>query len=805
MPPAPTPPPQGRGERGTCGAIADALLLLSASTASAQPYALDVVILRSDHRFLATEAFRERFPSRFANEVRRALGPAVQVTTTETHPNADTLRREGLGAPLDAGNAVTDRRTIFLRLRYDAGEFVVEARDVDGYTGLVSPGVVSARTGDRDQLSTLAAGLVANSFAVVGDVGKVQGDHAELRLLGGFGADVRPGDVFAASRIVVQEGRRLGQRIDWLVLEAEKAPHTGVIPCRIHRRYRDNGLDATSGTTYRALRLPAGSHPLELRLVEPKTLEPVSGVQAKIRAAGREVDVESDAQGMVRSKVALDRLAIVTFRSGGKDIARVPVPLVGDRPNCPLTVGADTDEETAHEVRREQWSARIVRDLALVDQRIGELPFELGRSLEEAKRHAQQTIALIDAEVKDLRTEQRELERIAPTSMKRGEADLARLAEQRSRLEETIRGFDQAIAEREASDQRRKESIALAQRAALFESQARFDEALVLYDQALAKSPELKKVREHVETLRAGWALRGNEHEQARKFLVEIWPRLAAEEVPAHLVVAEQALETCRKVGDKLTPRRFTATSGEQLKKIVDVMEPLRRSLSPEARDQLPMWKETVAKLRRLNNPRRDGDRVPQRTHATRPPRELDAEASPTVDLSFRRRGCLHGGAEGAGVFPDRFRRLSFRCDGVGRQFSHGDRRLVQPLVRGPAGRRRPHLRAREDRVLLQRPGGDADPGRRGGHRLGRRRSPANAQGHRTARPRSSDLDVGGGGESRRGNGADPHGASVSLDRPGGERAAFADRCLDVGRRRRGAWCLPGSPVGLCWIRFSAC
>jgi tetratricopeptide (TPR) repeat protein len=584
------------------------VLLLSASTAAAQSpsYGLDLVILRSDHRFLATEAFRERFPRRLANEVRLALGPLVPVTITETYPNADTLRRDGLEAPLDAVNAVTDRRTGFLRLRYDAGEFVVEYRYIDGYTGLVSPRVVTARTGDRDQLATLAAGLVAHSFAAIGAVGKVEGDHADLHLFRGFGGDVRPGDVFAVSRIVVQEGRRLGQRIDWLVLEAEKTAQSGVVRCRIHRRYLDDRLDGAAGTvTYHALQLPAGSHPLELRLVaDLKTLEPVSGVQTKIRSAGREVDVESDAQGLVRSKVALDRLAIVTFRSGGKDIARVPVPLLGDRPVCPLRVGADTDEETAHELRREQWSARILRDLALVDQRIGELQFELNRSLEDAKAHAQQTIALIDAEVKDLRREQRELERIAPApaAMKRGEADLGRLAQQRPRLEETIRGFDQAIAEREASGQRRKEAIALAQRASLFESQARFDEALVLYDQALARSPDLKKVRKHAEALRSRWALHGKEHEQARKFIVETWPRLAAEDIPTHLVLAEQALETCRKVGDKLTPRRFTAANGELRKKIVDITEPLRRSRSPEARDQIRIWTEAIATLSRLDD-----------------------------------------------------------------------------------------------------------------------------------------------------------------------------------------------------------
>jgi tetratricopeptide (TPR) repeat protein len=584
--------------------IAVLTLLLSTAAVQAQsaaPYAFDLVILRSDHRFLATEAFRERFPRAVADRIRLALGSAVQVTATETHPLADTLRRDGLGAPLDAVNAVTDRRTCFLRLRYDAGEFVVESRYVDGYTGLVSPRVVTARTGDRDQLAALAAALLADGFAVVGDVADVKGDHAELHLRGGFGGAVRPGDVFAVSRLGVQEGRWLGQRIEWLVLETEKTAQAGVVPCRIHRRYKDSQLDPAPGTIYRALRLPAGNYPLELRLIDRQTSQPLVGVQVKIRSAGREESVESDAQGLVRSRTPLDRLAIVTLRSGGKDIARLPVPLLGARPVCELSVGAESDEETDHEVRREQWTGRLVRDLALVDQRFGELPFELGRSLEDARRHAEQTIALIDAETKDLGTEKRALERIAPGSMKRGEADLARFAEQRARLVETIRRFDQAIAEREASDQRRKEAIALGQRAELYASQARFEEALALYDQALSKSPELKKFRERADALRAGWALHGDEHKQARKFLVETWPALSAEEIPNHLNVAEQALETCRKVGDKLTPQRFLAADGEHRKKIVELIESLRRSQTPEAREQRREWTATLATMYRLN------------------------------------------------------------------------------------------------------------------------------------------------------------------------------------------------------------
>jgi hypothetical protein len=337
-----------------------------------------------------------------------------------------------------------------------------------------------------------------------------------------------------------------------------------------------------------------------MRLVVPKTFEPVANVQVKIRSGAREIDARSDSQGIVRSSTPLDRLAIVTLRFGGKDIARMPVPVLGERVSCEDKVGAETDEETAQELRREQWESRIVRDLVLVDQRIGELQFELGTSLEAAKKHAAETIALIDAETNDLRAEERELDRIAPGSTKRGVADLGGLVQRKTRLQAATLAFDNAIAERDASTQRRKEAMALATRAALLESQSKFDDAIVLYDQALAKSPELTKVREAADALKKGWALHGNDHEQARKFIVSTWPRLSVDELANDLVRAERALEVCRNVGDKLTPRSFRATSEGHLAKILAAIAPLRRSVSPDAQTQVRTLSQTGEEIRRL-------------------------------------------------------------------------------------------------------------------------------------------------------------------------------------------------------------
>ena len=55
------------------------------------------------------------------------------------------------------------------------------------------------------------------------------------------------------------------------------------------------------------------------------------------------------------------------------------------------------------------------------------------------------------------------------------------------------------------------------------------------------------------------------------------------------------------KVGDKLTPKRFIAADGEHRKKIVELVESLRRSRSTEAFKQQEIWNATFDTMQRLN------------------------------------------------------------------------------------------------------------------------------------------------------------------------------------------------------------
>src|SRR4051794_38288035 len=94
------------------------LMVMLPSFAAAQsvdlahrPYNVHFVLLLSEHRFLNSEHFQNQFPRDLAQQVKLLLGPLVDVATTRSHPLAETIRRDGLDAAIDAHEELSIRRT----------------------------------------------------------------------------------------------------------------------------------------------------------------------------------------------------------------------------------------------------------------------------------------------------------------------------------------------------------------------------------------------------------------------------------------------------------------------------------------------------------------------------------------------------------------------------------------------------------------------------------------------------------------------------------------------------------------------
>jgi hypothetical protein len=139
-----------------------------------------------------------------------------------------------------------------------------------------------------------------------------------------------------------------------------------------------------------------------------------------------------------------------------------------------------------------------------------------------------------------------------------GQSRLKDLRDKREKLNMFIANQQEIV--RAENDPMRKALLELIKQAQASEGDAEFGEALKFYKQVLEagiKDPQMEKYAKHVKKLEAAWAVKGPEHEAARKFIYESWPALEPDELKREIPRARDALEACRKAGDKYSPQKL--------------------------------------------------------------------------------------------------------------------------------------------------------------------------------------------------------------------------------------------------------
>src|SRR5262249_31165599 len=153
----------------------------------------------------------------------------------------------------------------FVLIDFATGVFTLQSRQCDGFTGLASPVVRKVETSDRALVARLAAQLVEQDFGMVGTVIEAVKDEVRLGIRGGklmpkLNAWIKPGEVFAISRIVSDGAKVRAERLDWALLEALESPSDGVCRCKLWRRFQEVDLKDSPGVLgYRALKLTTQS------------------------------------------------------------------------------------------------------------------------------------------------------------------------------------------------------------------------------------------------------------------------------------------------------------------------------------------------------------------------------------------------------------------------------------------------------------------------------------------------------------------------------------------------------------------
>jgi hypothetical protein len=102
------------------------------------------------------------------------------------------------------------------------------------------------------------------------------------------------------------------------------------------------------------------------------------------------------------------------------------------------------------------------------------------------------------------------------------------------------------------------------------------DEAINAYDQLVTLRPDDAAVKDRREKLKAEWKPKGDEHAKARDYLLRTWKALGTiQDYKESLGTLSNAVETCKKAGDKYAMRKLLTGFNDFAVKLNDLITPL--------------------------------------------------------------------------------------------------------------------------------------------------------------------------------------------------------------------------------------
>lgn len=563
-------------------------------------YLLRVVVRTGDHPTL-TRHFRTEVLRGVTSALQAALGPAGAVEgidLNDTPPDRRdplwTLAEErGLDA-LDEVTAATGPKTHFVFIDFADGKYRIRTRQHDGNTGFVTPFVRTQVHGDRGFAARLAGLAVGQDFGVVGTFDP-SGPQVNVVLkageLGPLDQFVRTGDVFAV--IQVLEGRqavaprghskkaatpppapgRTGRRIDGVLLRVVEPPRNGLAVCRVYNRYR--GLPQRDGLTlgYRCVKLGTGEGPLRLRLTDPAGA-PFGPDKVQARAGDTEFPNPQDPRardelrfrdGVFVSEEKFRNVAFVLVQNGQTPVARIPVEIFPEH-----VATRKVHLNPAAEPSPAQWAATDLLDRIRSARVIQARCFEEVAALQKtakpkALEYGQEAAAALEREADLLRADlDRAKERFkgdAPANLFEAcEGDLLALETKTRELRTHLVQLKDVIRiENDPAAAALHKKI----QAALLEAETAvkafdIDQAIARYEEALKLAADEPMTRAAIEKaltdLRAAWQTKDAEHAAARKFVYDVWAKLAKPgEVRDALPEARRVIARLKAVGDRFT------------------------------------------------------------------------------------------------------------------------------------------------------------------------------------------------------------------------------------------------------------
>lgn len=570
-----------------------------------EPYQYNIVVHFGKNRLL-TPVFKQRVMNELRDWFEGALGDMAKVTVSDTHPLLPEIESRGLEQALDGQlqplkewRPVNAFKTHFVLIDYVDGQYQVQARQEDGFTGLASPVVRIDRTPDRSFVARTAARMLEHDFGPVATVqpgvsGSLTSGSRALDITITFKACnlgelkdrwVKNGDVFALARIFASQGRQASYRMPWVLVQAAEDPHNGRCRCRLFSRLQ-NPL-AMSSTTYgyRCLKLGTITAPFRMRLMNDQNSGPLA-FSVGVAISQQSFDAKPDEQltpeedGLVKTRKAYKNIAFVTvLNRETTKLALVPVDIVGDRIiACPISSDARAGIVAELNVRRGRLIRQLAEVRAISAQRFSEIAEQIkSDAKKEALAAAKSAAEALTKDINEAKMELitlREAVREAKMEQRLPLDDVQDIIAQLQQRVQELQEFCDKLTGVHAkeTDPARARWAELVQKAAILEKTADYEEAIKDYGQVLQELPEDSKqpdLQKHYNELKRVWDLAATNPElaEARGYIYNVWPTLTTlAQLKENLPKVQQYFKVCQAARDYLTPRKLLVSFDQQAK-----------------------------------------------------------------------------------------------------------------------------------------------------------------------------------------------------------------------------------------------
>ncbi|MFO0803817.1 MAG: hypothetical protein U0791_11950 [Gemmataceae bacterium] len=622
-------------------ALALPLLFAFASPAFAQP-GLDAeasgptlwrIVLHTEKHPLLTPAFRDQIRRDLIASLQPALGSLGTVDVIEL---TDALAGKGDAlvqdyaakgfAALDGARDLTGVKTHFLRVEVRDGQYHLEARQHDGFTGLASPLVRKQSTRAPELVGRTAGLMIERDFGLTGTVDPAAApDAAEVlvSLRGGKIGDVKrfvkEGDVFAVARIKKAANRpapppartATGKIIapppgsepptaltpepiayTWLRVIALDA---GGVRCSVIRSpaYKLNLQRGPAFAGFRVMKLSTVQAPLAVRIVNGSDGAAATTPVANVRATEGGFNPKEDPKdfldfrdGLYRSSRSFSNLACVTIALGKSNAKHFPVPVLDTEPITlrfelsPEAEARAAFERSAIAVSTRAADARVAQVAAFGDIRkliLTQKNKEARDRAIAARDAADATSQLLTEELEVLRPQGEKVPG-APALFANVEQQLKALRGSNVELEATIGTLKAVVAKEEDPTKLASEvsAEALEAHVGICLSSGEVEEALTTLDQLATLLPNNAGIKMRRQKLAAEWKPKDEQHAKEREYMIKTWPALASvSDIKDSLPRLRTAIDTCKKAGDKHAFRRLLSILGGFPVKLTDLVKDL--------------------------------------------------------------------------------------------------------------------------------------------------------------------------------------------------------------------------------------